>query len=92
MLTVALPFCKIELKAPKPLYPIGYPQILKTLGDHIRKKRLDLGLLQRDVAKMIDTTDLLGKEVKILIKEFETYLATIENQVITNNIKDGTNL
>lgn len=54
--TVALPFCKIELKAPKPP-PAGYPKILKTLGDHIRKKRLDLGLLQKDVAKIIGTTE-----------------------------------
>jgi len=26
---------------------------LKTLGDHLRKKRLDLGLLQKDVAKIL---------------------------------------
>src|SRR5262249_50940858 len=31
-----------------------FPRELKTLGDHIRKKRIELGLRQRDVA------DLLG--------------------------------
>ncbi len=28
----------------------AYPREINSLGDHIRKKRLDLGLLQRDVA------------------------------------------
>ena len=52
-----MPFCKIELKAPKPLPSPNYPKTLETLGDHIRKKRLDLGLLQKDVAKIIGTTE-----------------------------------
>ena len=30
--------------------PDGYPQKLETLGDHLRKRRLDLALLQRQVA------------------------------------------
>jgi transcriptional regulator with XRE-family HTH domain len=30
---------------------------LKTLGDHIRKKRLDLGLLQREVAQKIGASE-----------------------------------
>ena len=54
--TPALPFCKIELKAPRPPSP-DYPQTLNTLGDHIRKKRLYLGLFQRDVADTIGTTE-----------------------------------
>ena len=48
----ALPFCHVSLKGPKPS-PSAYPKILKTLGDHIRKKRLDLGLLQKEVAERI---------------------------------------
>jgi len=32
---------------------MAYPTEFKTLGDHIRKRRLDLGLLQKDVAKML---------------------------------------
>ncbi|MBI4467768.1 MAG: helix-turn-helix transcriptional regulator [Acidobacteria bacterium] len=31
----------------------SYPKSLNTLGDHLRKKRLDLGLLQREVAVQI---------------------------------------
>jgi transcriptional regulator with XRE-family HTH domain len=48
----ALPFCHVRLKAEKPKSP-KYPKYLKSIGDHIRKKRLDLGLLQRDVAAQI---------------------------------------
>jgi len=33
-----------------------YPKQLKTLGDHIRARRLDLGLLQREVAGIIGVT------------------------------------
>ncbi len=47
---VALPCCQITLKAQKPL-PSAYPQTPKTLGDHLRKRRLDLKLLQKEVAQ-----------------------------------------
>ncbi|MGH7773938.1 MAG: helix-turn-helix domain-containing protein [Candidatus Binatia bacterium] len=47
-----MPFCHAPLQAPKPRPP-KYPQELKTLGDHIRKRRLDLGLLQKEVAERI---------------------------------------
>lgn len=43
-----MPFCKTSLKARKPLSP-AYPKHLKTLGDHLRKNRLDKKLLQREV-------------------------------------------
>jgi len=33
--------------------PDGYPRALKTLGDHLRMRRLDLGFLQRDVAQKL---------------------------------------
>lgn len=33
--------------------PPGYPKSLKTIGDHLKKRRLDLGLLQREVAQRI---------------------------------------
>ncbi len=48
----ALPCCHITLKAQKPL-PSAYPQTLKTLGDHLRKKRLDLNILQKKVAQRL---------------------------------------
>lgn len=49
-----LPFCHIELRTQKPASK-AYPAKLKTLGDHLRKRRLDLGLLQKDVAKLLGT-------------------------------------
>lgn len=42
----------MELRCPKPLAP-EYPTELRSLGDHVRKRRLDLGLLQREVALRI---------------------------------------
>jgi DNA-binding transcriptional regulator YiaG len=55
----ALPFCHVTLRAQKTRDP-AYPRELKTLGDHLRKRRLDFGLLQREVAKS------LGVRVKTL--------------------------
>ena len=34
-----------------------YPKTLITIGDHIRKKRLDSKLLQQDVARLIGVTE-----------------------------------
>lgn len=42
-----MPFCNVTLKTPKLLST--------TLGDHIRKKRLNLKIFQRDVAKILGT-------------------------------------
>jgi len=47
-----LPFCHAELRAPKPK-PSAYPKTINTLGDHIRTRRLDLGLLQQEVGGRI---------------------------------------
>ena len=35
----------------------GYPEFPITVGEHIRKKRMDLGLLQREVADIIGVTE-----------------------------------
>jgi len=51
-----LPFCHRVLTATKPKSP-QYPKELKTLGDHIRKRRLDLGLFQKQVAEQIGVTE-----------------------------------
>jgi len=40
----------LKVKRPK---DSAYPKTLTTWGDHIRKRRLDLGFLQKDVAKQI---------------------------------------
>ena len=47
-----MPFCHAHLKGPRPL-PRSYPQVLATIRDHLRKRRLDLGLLQREVAERL---------------------------------------
>jgi transcriptional regulator with XRE-family HTH domain len=51
-----LPFCHIALKVQRPSSK-AYPQSLKTLGDHLRKRRLDLGLRQRDVSRILGVSE-----------------------------------
>jgi transcriptional regulator with XRE-family HTH domain len=46
----------LALRVPKPL-PEAYPHQLKTLGDHLRKRRLDLALTQKDVADRLDADE-----------------------------------
>src|SRR5690606_20338602 len=46
---VACPFTNLRLEAVKPL-PEGYPAELRTVGDHVRARRLDLGLTQAQAA------------------------------------------
>ena len=59
-----MPFCHLTLKGPRPL-PRSYPQVIATIGDHLRKRRLDLGLLQRQVAEQIgaDTCSVTNWEL-----------------------------
>ena len=52
---VVLPFSKVQIKVAKPK-PAGYPKQIVTIGDKLRAKRMDLGLLQRDVAKILNVT------------------------------------
>ena len=54
--TPALPFCHLHLRIQRPLSR-AHPKALKTLGDHIRKRRLDLQLLQSDVAQRLGVTE-----------------------------------
>jgi transcriptional regulator with XRE-family HTH domain len=55
----ALPFCYLSLRVVRcPIGPYftekkGYPTSPKTIGEMIRKRRLDLGLRQLDVANII---------------------------------------
>jgi transcriptional regulator with XRE-family HTH domain len=48
----ALPFCHSEIRSPRPK-PTAYPRTINTLGDHIRTRRLDLKLRQKQVADQI---------------------------------------
>lgn len=50
---IALSFCHISRKGKRPPDP-AFPQNLITLGDHIRKRRLTLGLYRREVAQFIE--------------------------------------
>ncbi|MGH7274091.1 MAG: helix-turn-helix transcriptional regulator [Nitrospiria bacterium] len=48
---------RYTLIMPRPILPPkGYPLAPVSLGDHLRKKRLDLGLLQAQVAETIGVT------------------------------------
>lgn len=53
----ALPFCHYAIRVTKPKSE-NYPKQLKTLGDHIRKCRLDRRLFQRQVAEVIGVHSL----------------------------------
>jgi DNA-binding XRE family transcriptional regulator len=51
---VALPFPKLHLRGPRPReFPRGYPREVHTLGDQVRKRRLDQSLTQRNLAEML---------------------------------------
>jgi transcriptional regulator with XRE-family HTH domain len=52
-----LPFCGVTLRGRKP-YPPAYPRELRTVGDRLRKRRLDLGLRQKDVARMLGVDEM----------------------------------
>lgn len=49
---VSFPFYHLTLRCKKPSSR-GYPESPRHTGEHIKKKRLDLGLLQREVAEKI---------------------------------------
>lgn len=52
--TVALPFASLRLSAPRPpVLPRGYPLAPNTFGQHLRRRRLDLGLTQRTLARRL---------------------------------------
>jgi transcriptional regulator with XRE-family HTH domain len=56
-----LPFCRVSLKAARPSKISQDPQ---TWGDHIRKRRLELELRQKDVAQIlaVDTSTITNWE------------------------------
>jgi transcriptional regulator with XRE-family HTH domain len=60
----SLPFCKATLRGVRcPWGPYatekkGYPATPKTLGEEIRKRRLDLNLRQIDVAKIVGCDEM----------------------------------
>ncbi len=64
----------VRLQAKKPVSK-AYPKALLTLGDHLRKRRIELGLLQCDVAAQlhVDATSVTGWELgdhEPLVRQF----------------------
>ena len=53
---------KISLTVQRPkTFPVGYPLKPKTLGERIKKKRMDMGLFQKDVARIMGvSTDTIA--------------------------------
>lgn len=51
-----MPFCHLVLTAS--LHTEPYPKEINTLGDHLRKKRLDLKLRQTDVADRLGVDEM----------------------------------
>lgn len=47
-----MPSCHVTLRGQKPP-PQGYPREPKKVGEHLRKRRIDLELLQKDVAAIL---------------------------------------
>jgi len=58
-----LPFCHLVIKAEKPK-DSRYPSEIRTLGDQLKARRLDLELYQKDVAKLlgVDVTTIWNWE------------------------------
>ena len=52
---VALPFYYLTLRATKPRNP-AYPEHMESLGDHLRQRRLDLRMHQKDVARIVNVS------------------------------------
>jgi hypothetical protein len=63
----ALLFCRVRLNRKKPK-DMAYPKKVTTIRDAIRKRRLELGLRQKDLAKIIgydkDGRPELGKRAR----------------------------
>jgi transcriptional regulator with XRE-family HTH domain len=74
-----LPFCQVHLRTQRPL-SYAYPKALKTPGDHIRKRRLDLRLLQGDVAQRLGVTEscIWNWENNVTTPVFPHWAAIIE--------------
>ena len=73
-----LPFCQLTIKVSHPK-KVGYPKTLLTIGDHIRKRRLDLGLFQREAAAKIgvDKTSILNWETRGIKPEVQYHARII---------------
>jgi transcriptional regulator with XRE-family HTH domain len=53
-----LPFCHLTLKAKKPVSREKYPDFMRTWGDHIKVRRLDLKLTKRQLSLKFNVSDV----------------------------------
>jgi transcriptional regulator with XRE-family HTH domain len=53
-----LPFCHLTLKARKPVHREKYPDFLRTWGDWIRARRIDLKLTKRQLSLNFNVSDI----------------------------------
>ena len=76
--SASLPFHHLTIITAHPQKP-GYPTSLVTIGDHIRKRRLDLGLFQLQVAAQIgvDNASILNWEKSCMKPEIRHLPAII---------------
>ena len=51
-----MPFCTLRIVAPR--RPRGYPQNPKSVGERIRKIRMDLGLSQKALGRALGVSEL----------------------------------
>lgn len=56
MSMAALPFCHLVLRAKKVLPPI-LPKEFRHIGDHLRRRRLELGLTRKEMARRLGVSD-----------------------------------
>jgi DNA-binding transcriptional regulator YiaG len=52
----SFPFSRYAKTTQKP-HPQGYPEQPKTIGEHLKKKRMDLGLYQAEAARLLDVSE-----------------------------------
>jgi DNA-binding XRE family transcriptional regulator len=84
-----LPYCHLTLTCEKPK-DSAYPVELKTLGDHLRKRRLDLGLMQQAVANRLGVTACTVKNWELGHASPETrHLPAIESFLVYQPFEPG---
>lgn len=76
---LALPCCHRKLSTAESILS-GYPETLETIGGHIRKRRIDLNLLQREVADIfdVDKTTEFNWEAGTATPNLRTWPAVLE--------------
>jgi len=86
-----LPFCHLTLKGQKPP-PKGYSVNPNSLGEYIKKRRMDLGLTQREVAFNIGANQwTVANWEKGRTEPASRFIAKIADFLMVPNHRDGTN-